>query len=247
MIRALPKSLRSPVLSLKPKRLSTRNRMTLAIGMQCQGGVILAADTRLSYDGGPVSEGRKLAGFQSDTGTYAIAQSSYDAHAASTLMSEIQATVQADDPQTFAALERAIKDAMARWYPPVYENRPPIQLLVAASLRRENERGLYYCEPPSTASREWESYKAIGEGRMISDPIYNAWFKDGSPWPPHASLCQLSYMMYKGKQLLPASVGGNTDVGLLTEPATVPRWVERVAMAQAEAHGTFFLIDTYPE
>ena len=69
--------------------------MTLAIGMQCRGGLIIAADTRMAYDTGPVSEGSKQIGFVSKTGTYVIAQSSYDAHAANTLMSEIQSNIEA--------------------------------------------------------------------------------------------------------------------------------------------------------
>ncbi|MFZ1008935.1 MAG: hypothetical protein WAN65_18995 [Candidatus Sulfotelmatobacter sp.] len=211
--------------------------MTLAIGMQCRDSVILAADTLMSYDGGPISEGQKLTGFCSGTGSFAMAQSSYDAHAADTLMSEIRANVEAVDPKTFPVLERAVKDAMANWYAPVYENRPAIQLLMSACLKEESERGLYVCEPPSVASRVWESYKAIGDGRTVSDPIYNAWFKQDAPWPLHTSLCQLSYMMHKGKQLLPASVGGSTDVAVLTEAATVPYWIERMDMADAEARG----------
>jgi hypothetical protein len=210
--------------------------MTLAIGMQCQGGLILAADTRLAYDSGPISEGGKLTGFCSKTGTFAIAQSSYDAHAADTLMSEVRTNIETADPQTFTALERAIKKTMARWYAPVYDNRPVIQLLFGASLQQEKDRGLYFCEPPSTVSPVW-GYKAIGDGRSISDPIYSTWFQKGSPWPLHASLCQLSYMMHKGKELLPASIGGDTDVAVLTEPATVPYWIERLDMKTAEGHG----------
>src|SRR5208283_2362158 len=66
----------------KPERLPKRNRMTLAIGIQCKDGLLLATDTRLSYSYGPVAEGQKLTGFDTEHGTFAIAQSSDDIHAA---------------------------------------------------------------------------------------------------------------------------------------------------------------------
>lgn len=239
MIKTLPKPFRG-IQRPQIERLPKRNRMTLAIGMQCKNGLLIGADTRISYYGEPISEGMKLTGFDSPSGTYVIAQSSEDVHAAHTLMGEIQANIQACDPKTFRALESAVKDVMGAWYAPVYDNRPIVRLLLGVCLQQETEKGLYFCEPPNTASRVYENYKAIGEGRSISDPIYDAWFKGGSPWPRHASICQLSYLMYKAKQLLPASIGGHTDVALLTEPLTVPYWITQLSMECAESWGVSF-------
>lgn len=211
--------------------------MTLAMAMVCKGGVILAADTRIAYTDGATAEGHKICGFHSQRGMHVIVQSSWDANAAHSLISEIQTVVQNGSPATFAAFENGIKVAMQGWYVPVYENRPVVQLLVGACLTSEYHCGLYCCEPPNTVARIYDNCKAIGEGRVIVDPIYDCWFKELSPLPPHATLCQLSYMMYKAKKLLPGSIGGETDVALLTTPETVPYWIEQADMAAAEAHG----------
>jgi hypothetical protein len=250
MIRIPPKPSRTPIVSRKPERLPKRKRMTLAVGMHCKEGLILAADTLMSYSYGPISEGRKLDDFTSasgntpGSGTYAIAQSSEDTHAADTLISEIRAEIQTFDPKTFSALEPVVKAAIAKWYAAVYENRPTIQLLLGACLSQETEPALYFCEPPSTVSRVWETCKTIGEARAIADPIHSVWFKSqGSLWPCHTSLCQISYMMYKAKQLFPGSVGGDTDVVILGAHGTAPCWVERASMEVAEGYGR--ILDRY--
>ena|SRR5271166_6752180 len=239
MIRTLPKPLPGHYPS-KPRiqRLPKRNRMTLALGMVCNDGLMLASDTRISFTGGAVSDAQKITGFPSKSGMYAIVHSSNDANAANSLIAEIRAKLEKADAKTFPVLESAIKGAMQKWYVPVHDDRPTINLLIGACIEQEQERGLYFCEPPNTVSRVWDNYRAIGDGWEVSDDIYK-WFKDGSPWPSHASLCQISYMMYKAKQAHPGSVGGETDVAMLTEPLTVPYWINRVDMKVAEGHGQY--------
>jgi hypothetical protein len=210
--------------------------MTLAIGMICTEGIILAADSRLSYDDDSIQDCVKVTGFQSSSGTYITAHSSEDANAAESLVSNIKLRIEKSDPKAFESLESTVKSALKNWYVPVHDNRPTMQLLLGASIREEPDHALYFCEPPNTVKRVWEYYKAIGAGWRISDPIYER-FKDSVIPSAHTSLCQISYMMYCAKKIIPRSVGGSTDVGFITDYARVPYWIERVSMASAEGVG----------
>jgi hypothetical protein len=219
------------------KRLQKRNRMTLALAMVCDGGLMLAADTRLSYgDGTITTEATKLTGFASVGGMYAIAHSSEDANAANSLIGEIRLGLQNNNPKTFQVFEATVSSVLRTSYQPFHDNRPTIRLLIGACIEQEQDRGLYLCEPPNTVSRVYEHYKAVGDGWQVSDPIYK-WFEDRAPWPPHACLCQISYMMYRAKKLFPGSVGGHTDVAFLTDPNSAPYWIKPLSMMTAEAYG----------
>src|SRR5208337_121977 len=133
MIRALPKP--RPIFPRpKPERLPKRNRMTLAIGMQCKDGIVLAADTRVSYQDGSISDITKVQSIYTGNGVYAIAQSSHDANAASSLMAEIRTGLLSENPASFPDIENVIKHVMREWYVPVYENRPTVHLLIGACL-----------------------------------------------------------------------------------------------------------------
>lgn len=213
--------------------------MTLALAMVCKEGLILAADTRVAYQDGTIGDMQKVAGFGAANGMFVIVHSADDANAANSLIREIKLRIEDQTIADFADAEQKIKEAMLEWYAPAHDDRPVIQLLVGACMEGDPDRVLYLCQPPNTVSPIYENYKAIGDGWRISDPIWQ-WFDDGSPWPVHACLCQVSYMVYRAKKLLPGSVGGHTDVGLLTEPSTAPYWIERVSMACAEAYGLAF-------
>jgi len=218
--------------------------MTLAIGMICQGGILVTADTRVSYDDGSVADVEKVSGFASHSGLYAIAQSSHDANAANSLIAELEgklagARPSSSQPSYFSEVEQVIKEVLRQWYAPVYENRPSVQLLVGVVLEQEKTPALYFCEPPSTVCRIWDAYKAIGAGWVISDPIYKYWTQGGVR-PLHETLCEASYLMYKGKQLLPASIGGFTDAIFIGSNASALYRVERKSMATAEACGPAF-------
>jgi len=242
MIRSLPKPRRDYPIQLKKQRLPGRSRMTLALAMVCDNGLMLAADTRMSYQDGLIAEAPKITGFQTSnvTGTYIIVHSAQDANAANSLIGDIQQGLEDNRfPENLPSIEATIKNEMQKWYVPIHDARPFIQLLIGAAIQGQSRRILYLCEPPNTVARVYENYKAIGEGYGISDPIYK-WFEDRFPWSPHACLCQISYMMYRAKKLLPGSIGGNTDVALLTDAPTVPFWINRLDMASAEAYGINF-------
>lgn len=229
--------------------------MTLAIGMECEGGLILAADRRASYgDDSPTPEIDKLATFRSDVGTFAIAQSSTDANAANSLARNIQYAIQHQNPNRFGfvTLERLIELELRRWYVPVHDARPLVYLLIGMCLNDDLadpahvlppplNRRLYFCEPPNTVMIVPDGYKAIGGAWTISDPIYNHWLR-GFPTTPHSCLCCISYLMYKAKQLMPGAVGGGTDAVVITEKSSFFDYhIDRVSMATAEqVYGLMF-------
>lgn len=212
--------------------------MTLAIGMYCADGIVMAADTRITFEDGSISDIKKVEVLSTDHGQFAFAQSADDANAATSLVSEIKASISAKEPTSFQAIEATVKDVMRGWYP-VDQNRPTVQLLLGACLPEEIfPHELYFCEPPVTVTRILESYKAIGGGWVITDPIYKHWLNGGIK-TLHESLCQISYLMYKGKQLLPRDVGGHTDAVFISS-AIAPYHIERLSMDVAESYGQMF-------
>jgi len=214
--------------------------MTLAIGMACQRGLVLAADTRVSYADGTVSDMEKLCSFTTPAGMFAIAQSSHDANAANSLVRNIQYAFEHQNLElsAFDTLETLIEMQMQRWYVPTHDNRPTVHLLVGMCLEGNLDRRLYFCEPPNTVTQIIGDYKAIGDGWVIADPIYNHWLQQGFPRSsPHACLCRISYLMHKAKQSMPAAIGGHTDAVVVTEKSNFPYSVGRVSMASAEAYG----------
>jgi hypothetical protein len=210
--------------------------------MICQGGLVFAADTRVVFADDSVSDMQKLLSFRANAGMFAIAQSAEDANAADSLIRNLEYTFRDQDPETctFAILEAAIETQLQSWYVPVYDNRPRVQLLIGICLNGNEDRRIYFCEPPNTVTRVLGGYQAIGDGWLVSDPIYNHWFKQEMPSSPHACLCQISYLMYKAKQVKPTAVGGHTDAVLITGESgdfDFPYYIERVSMAVAESHG----------
>lgn len=209
--------------------------MTLAVGMRCKSEVILAADTRLSYGPGrPVSEGQKMTNWQCGSCNVVIAQSADDVYAANSVMADIIAKIKVDCPDSLPQLENAVEQVMLESYAPVHDNRPYIQLLVAACVGEE--KALYFCTPPNTMSPIWDDCHAIGEAHPVVNEI-GKWFETHKDQTAHERLCQLSYMMYRAKLLYPDSVGGHTDVAVLTDSQNVPLWIERISMDVAESYG----------
>jgi hypothetical protein len=208
--------------------------MTLAIGMLCEDGLILATDTRISTNGW-VSDGIKLKPFEAGEGVYAVAHSSTDVNAAESLIAELKAGLKANPLESLGAFIDEVKKRMNEWSSAAHVERPVVQLLIVLFVKQE--WGFYFCEPPNTVTFIHEKYRAIGEGFMYTDPIYNTWFADGPLVSPHAALCRISYMMHTAKQLLPGTVGGKTDVAVLFRGSDKPRLINREDMAEAEGRG----------
>jgi hypothetical protein len=207
--------------------------------MVAEDGLILAADTRVSYTDGSIADMQKIAGWAGKNGMYAVVHSAHDANAADSLIHGIRSKLEDEEVDGIKEVEDRIRRAFAEWYVPVHDDRPTIQLLFGCSLRDVAQRYLYLCEPPNTVKPIYEHYKAIGDGWQVSDPIHT-WFEDRVPWAIHPCLCQISYMMYRAKKLRPSWVGGSTDVGILTDWQKPPYWINRVDMAMVESMGLVF-------
>jgi hypothetical protein len=220
--------------------------MTLAIGMLCEDGLLLMADTRLSYTDGSVAEAVKLKAFEAGDGVFAIVQSSEDFHAAESLVAELKEKLKGKPPKSRLDFIAIAKKVMGHWYVPVYENRPAVKLLVGFLLPPsvtqkqssvQEDWGFYFCEPPNTVTFLHDKYKAIGDARIFTDPIYTTWFNNGPLPSLYTALCQASYMMHKAKKLHSVTVGGNTDTALLVRGSDKPLCIERLDMQDAEGRG----------
>jgi hypothetical protein len=226
--------------------------MTLAIGMLYVNGVIVAADTQITLPDGRTEDRTKIEAFSAETGTYAIAASSTDTDASDTLVASTKRDIEGIDPKSSIGLETAVKDAMADWYktyqyhPP--EQRPYVQLLVGAAIRRsdkaQDEICLYQCEPPSTMNRKTLTnsggYVAIGEAKAIANPLYTTLFigfRNAELVSVHVCLERISYLMFRAKKEFRSSVGGDTDVVVLRSGRVEPQWVDIIDMRVAEGFG----------
>jgi hypothetical protein len=226
--------------------------MTLAIGMLYVNGVIVAADTQITLPDGRTEDRTKIEAFSAATGTYAIAASSTDTDASDTLVASAKRDIEGIDPKSSIGIETAVKDAMADWYktyqyhPP--EQRPYVQLLVGAAIRRsdkaQDEICLYQCEPPSTMNRKTLTnsggYVAIGEAKAIANPLYTTLFigfRNAELASVHVCLERISYLMFRAKKEFRSSVGGDTDVVVLRSGRVEPQWVDIIDMRVAEGFG----------
>ena len=81
----------------KPKR------MTIGIGMYCEEGLIVAADTQLAMTDGSTRMGKKVHQAIADSGVYVTANATEDGNAANTLIPDILTDLQNQDPKNFAA------------------------------------------------------------------------------------------------------------------------------------------------
>ena len=241
-----------PIFSRK-ERLPERKRMTLALGMLYLNGVIVGADTQITWSDGRTEDRRKVIAFPAATGAYAIGYSSSDAEASDTLVASIQSDIEAIDPKSLRGMELVVRDAMASWYE-MYrhhstEQRPYVQLVVGANIRRsdanpQDEVGLYACEPPSTMNRKTldnsGGYVAIGDAKAITDPLYTTLFVGIRPpelASAHVCLSRISYLLFRAKKEFRSSVGGDTDVAVLRNGCATPQWVDLIDMRVAESFG----------
>lgn len=223
--------------------------MTLAIGMLYVNGVIVSADTQLTWSDGRTEDHTKIEAFATASGTYAIGASSTDTEASDTLVSTLRDDIREADPRSNAELETKIKKTMAEWhetyrYHPA-EQRPFVQLLIGAIIRNtHSEVSLYHCEPPSTMNRKTLAnsggYVAIGEAKAITNPLYTTLFvgfKNPELASVHVCLERISYLMFRAKKEFRSSVGGDTDVVVLRSGRVEPQWVDVIDMRVVEGFG----------
>lgn len=231
---------RFPKFPSKPERLTKRGRMTIAIGMLCQGGLVIAADTQMTSPDDTTYDAVKVQTLTTPTGGFALAYSCYDVNAAETLVTDIVEDLRLVEPKSLAGFESTIKNQMSEWSKlfTVKDDRPGITIIAGARIN-PSEFGLYLCEPPGTVVRKTlansDGYVATGLGQAITDPMFRTLF--GPAVPPRVCLAQLSYLMYRAKKDCRGACGGETDAVLLSEEYQEPMWIERAYMKRAEEYG----------
>jgi 20S proteasome alpha/beta subunit len=232
-----PKPLERPPAKQPVKKTK---HMTIAIGMLCQGGIIVAADTQMTYMDGTTYDAVKVQTLTTATGIYAIAYSCTDVNAAETLVNDILLDLKFVEPRSLTGFEDTVKNRMAQWSAvfTVKDDRPVVTIIVGVRIN-PNEFGLYLCEPPGTmVLKTFENsngYVAAGAGIAVTDPMFRTLF--GSPVAPRVCLAQLSYLMYRAKKDCRGACGGATDAVLLSAEHAEPLWIQRALMKMAEWRG----------
>jgi 20S proteasome alpha/beta subunit len=179
----LPKPQRRRVVE---RILEGKPLMTIAIGAMCDGGLIVAADTRVFCSDGSTATAKKVHTSQTNTGCYVIACSTTDANAANTLIPDLQNSLAKHDPQSLDQVEKVTRESMASWSAQYPSGSPPeVQLIMGVFINRVQHPagrtsgglGLYFCEPPNTmvASISRQGYTAVGSGSTVTDPIFRAY------------------------------------------------------------------------
>ncbi len=229
----------------KSERLAKRGRMTIAIGMLCQGGIVVAADTQMTSPDGSTFDKVKVKSLTTATGAFAIAYSCSDINAAEMFVTDLLTDLNLIDPKSLDGLEIAVKGRMIQWstgFGP-NEERPYLTFILGAHVQGTanslDTLGLYFCDPPVIILRktvqESSGYVAIGVGAVVTDPIFRMLF--GPLVAPRVCLAQLSYLMYRAKKDCRGACGGETDAVLLTVDKYEPIWIERLSMRLEEKRG----------
>jgi len=218
--------------------------MTIAMGMLCDGGVILAADTRITnsytgatYDAVKVQQGR------SDNARYVAAYSSEIASSGESLCQAVISRLESKNPKSLAEVSPIVENTMTEWSKAytLKDDRPSTEVILGAFFG-SSEVGLFLCQPPKTVVRkrfqDTNGYVGSGLGTSITDPLFRILFSELVS--PRICLCRIGYLMHRAKTDYGAYCGGETDAVFLRNGVNEPIWIERLDMKQAEAIGEFF-------
>jgi hypothetical protein len=243
MISTKPLPTKKPLLSPQFKRFPKGN-MTFAVGMLSSGGVVIAADSQITYGSGTTEHVCKVRAELTSSGSYAIAYAADDANAAESLVDEIAQDLAMRDPKSLVGVESVIRDAMKKWASvyTVAGDRPLISLIVGAFVKETppanpKDIGLYLCEPPATVVRKVQenasAFVSAGAGKYVADPLFRILF--ARPASSRVRLAQICYLMHRVKKDCGGACGGETDAIVLPFRHVNPSWIVRTSMAQGEA------------
>ncbi len=237
-IRPHPEAIAVLAKRLKRKELPP---VTIALGVLCGGGLIVAADTRVVGADGSTFDATKVHSTVTESGCYVIANSTADGNAANTLIPHILRDLEQMDPKTLIEVEDVLINRMTRWVS-AFSTAPVIQMVVGAFVDSVAGGGLalYFCEPPNTVRRHtWSDdsygYVAVGTGASATDPLYRSLFSRMAP--PRTRLLEISYLMYRAKKDYGAFCGGRTNAVLLKTEHVPPIHVLPLDMKFAEDMG----------
>jgi hypothetical protein len=220
---------------IAPQRIlrQKRNEMTLAMGVWCNEGVVIASDQSITRGGIRTYE-RKIGGGRASKFSFALAYSSEDAVAGKTLLDDITESLKTSDAETLAEIKEIVRSDMASWQAHyAHQTTPQTHLVLGVSLSANTvdiaQHALFRCEPPQTIQKkelgdDSRGFTAIGAEDITSHfhPLF------GEPMKFRNVLFKIAYLMKKAKTLA-TYVGGSTDVlllpaGNLEPPIQVSPW-----------------------
>lgn len=208
-----PSDLRRPRFSFvqkRPERAEAKGlKMTIGIGMLCEGGIVIAADTRTVCTDGSTAHMRKIQMAALPDSVFVAAFSSENVPATETLLSDIFSELKAHSVTSLSECEDVVRAQMVRWDASHPHGSPYTEFVFGAVLAAEH--GLYYCQPPNSMNRK--AYKAVGQGAAIVDPIYHILFRERKG--PKTTLQQIAYLMFRAKQDYGSACGGLTNAVFL--------------------------------
>jgi 20S proteasome alpha/beta subunit len=208
--------------------------MTIAIGMLCGGGIIVAADRKAVLTDGSTRQENKLCMFDGRVIAFAIADASDNANAAKSLVRKLSPHLTSSSARTFIDIETLISSVMSEWHKAF--NDPPMTSLIMAIILKGCGSQLYLCQPPNTIlpKPEPEGYIAAGIGSSVTDPLaatlFNPYAQGNNP---QTVLRQISYLMYRAKKDN-AFCGGGTDAVYLDTRNETAVWINASDIRNAE-------------
>lgn len=234
MIPKPPCRLNHPIRKLE--RLPRDKRMTIALGYRCTGGVIVAADTLVTYPNGTSKEESKVTAFVGISGTYAIANASSDLNATKTMMNSLMSRLAQKAIPDVGALQQEVSEEMLTWYGklPAEHNA---ELILAAKLAGGFPE-LYYCEPPSTFLPVNTNYIGAGAGAFVTDALAAALFGESVHSEVQVALRKVAYLLYRAKKDCASSCGKRTVCCIIGENAVGPIIVTSVDMEAGERNSS---------
>lgn len=220
---------------LPEKRLPKKKAMTIALGLLCEGGAIIAADTQVvEGETWTTTHAPKVIHFPVNGGYVAIALSSSDANEAIVMVRTIQEALQRRSFDKWNQIEHEIAAVMTDFFV-AYNSNPPQHSLVAVAFLKNLGMGLYLCNPPKTVlPKLLEGYVAVGLGADVTDPLRSILFEFSRTLPPQLALRQVAYLMYRAKKEKAAGCGGDTTAYYVCEDGREPEMVRLADFVAAE-------------
>jgi len=231
--------LAAEIFSLRQKRPSAVGKkaaMTIAIGMPCYRGVIVAADTQIAIDY-TAQKGSKLIFFKGKSGAFAIAFASDDVNASRTLINRIQRKLEATPCADAIELESIVCSVMADWSAAYVHGipLPSMELILSSRLINDGAR-LYFCQPPATFVEQY-AYVGAGIGTYVTNPLNTTLFGFADCTEVQAALRRVAYLMYRAKKDT-TSCGKSTYCVVVSWNCDIPSIVNHLDFEIAEKYAT---------
>lgn len=202
---------------LRSRRLfEDRKAVTIAIGAEIFGGIVIGADTMVVASDGATTTGEKLAvGFsRSNQALFAISDAAEDGRAARMLAQDILSSA-IDASSGGRDFQQAIKRVMGRWHRSYGQtSSPAVEFLLAVAIPSPRATfGLFYCQPPSTVFKHLGPL-AIGRGARPVDPLLKAMLH--GELHAKTALLKLGYLMHVAKSEEGSACGEGTKAVIIT-------------------------------